>query len=469
MNDNNYKKLAKNTAIFAIGNFGSKILSFLIVPLYTYVLTTAEYGTIDLFITSLGMVIPFSTMMVNEALIRFVLGKELTPREAVSNCFAIFLFGSIVSIASTPLYKLIFNFNEYIWIFVVLLVFRTFNQIFSEYFRSVNQNIKFTVFGVITTATTLGFNVIFLMIFKWGIAGYLYATLLSALVGALYILIFSDIMKIISFKAVDKTIIKLILKYSAPLVPNALMWWIMSAGDKYIINYYLGDDANGLYSLALKIPQIINMVYALFIQAWQMSAIEVNQKNDKASFYRNVFNVTSFVMVLLTAGIIMLIKPLYTIVMSTSFEEAWMYVPLLSVATIISCYASFFSVVYTVGTKTRKVFTTTALGAVTNLAFNFALVQLFGMQGIATGTCLGYLAVLLVRSRDMKKEMGITIYFERNIVSFVFLLAQAAILILVGGVYAYGFSVLSIIVILYLYRNEMKQVIQVFKEKFRRR
>ena len=247
------------------------------------------------------------------------------------------------------------------------------------------------------------------------------------------------------------------------------MWWIMSAGDKYIINYYLGDDANGLYSLALKIPQIINMVYALFIQAWQMSAIEVNQKNDKASFYRNVFNVTSFVMVLLTAGIIMLIKPLYTIVMSTSFEEAWMYVPLLSVATIISCYASFFSVVYTVGTKTRKVFTTTALGAVTNLAFNFALVQLFGMQGIATGTCLGYLAVLLVRSRDMKKEMGITIYFERNIVSFVFLLAQAAILILVGGVYAYGFSVLSIIVILYLYRNEMKQVIQVFKEKFRRR
>lgn len=59
-------------------------------PLYTYVLTTAEYGVIDLFITSLGMVIPFSTMMVNEALIRYVLGKELTPKEAASNCFAVF-------------------------------------------------------------------------------------------------------------------------------------------------------------------------------------------------------------------------------------------------------------------------------------------------------------------------------------------------------------------------------------------
>ena len=53
MKESNYKKLVYNTAIFAIGNFGSKVLTFLIVPLYTYVLTTAEYGVIDLFITRL--------------------------------------------------------------------------------------------------------------------------------------------------------------------------------------------------------------------------------------------------------------------------------------------------------------------------------------------------------------------------------------------------------------------------------
>lgn len=142
MSENNYKKLVYNTAIFAVGNFGSKILTFLIVPLYTYVLTTAEYGTIDLFITSLGMVIPFSTMMVNEALIRFVLGKDLTPKEAASNCFAVFLFGAAISIAFTPVYKMIFKFDEYIWIFVALLVVRTFNQIYSEYFRAINSECK---------------------------------------------------------------------------------------------------------------------------------------------------------------------------------------------------------------------------------------------------------------------------------------------------------------------------------------
>ena len=459
MSENNYKKLVYNTAIFAVGNFGSKILTFLIVPLYTYVLTTAEYGTIDLFITSLGMVIPFSTMMVNEALIRFVLGKDLTPKEAASNCFAVFLFGAAISIAFTPVYKMIFKFDEYIWIFVALLVVRTFNQIYSEYFRAINQNVKFTIFGLITTATTLGFNVLFLLVFKWGMAGYLYATLLAAVIGTIYILVFSDFFKVVSFKCIDKKILKMILKYSIPLVPNSLMWWIMAAGDKYIINYFLGDSANGIYSLALKIPQIINMVYSLFIQAWQMSAIEVESSEDKKGFYQNVFNVTSFGMVFITIGIVMLIKPVYVGVMSKEFAIAWEYVPLLSVSTIISCYASFFSVVYTVGAKTNKVFITTALGAATNLLFNFILVRPLGMQGIAIGTCLGYFAVLLIRARDMKIEMNIGISFKRNIFSFVLLIIHSLILISFGEIQAFLFVMFVLCQFVY---NQVSRLYEVF-------
>lgn len=464
MKENSYKKLAYNTVIFAIGNFGSKVLTFLIVPLYTYVLTTAEYGIIDLFITSIGMVIPFSSMMVNEALVRFVLGKELTSKEAASNCFAIFLFGALLSILFTPLYKL-FCFEEYIWIFVALLVLRTFNQIFSEYFRAINQNIKFTVFGVIITATTLGFNVLFLVFMRLGIRGYLYATLLSSGMGTLYILFFSDFFQVVSFKSIDKNIIKLILKYSVPLVPNSLMWWIMAAGDKYIINYFLGDNANGLYSLALKVPQIINMIYSLFIQAWQMSAIEINQSDDKSSFYQNVFHATSFVMGLVTSGIIMVVKPLYVGVMSVSFVDAWKYVPLLSVSAIISCYASYFSVVYTVGTKTKKVLQTTALGTVVNLSLNFLLVVPFGMQGIAIGTCLGYLVVLVVRVRDMRLEMQICFDFKRNILTFVCLLVQSVILICYGGFISFGVSAFSITFIVLMYWREMVTVF----EKLRKR
>ena len=73
MGSSKYTKLVKNTAIFAIGNFSTKILTFLIVPLYTYVLTTEEYGRIDLFTTTISFLVPIVTLQVQEALIRYLL------------------------------------------------------------------------------------------------------------------------------------------------------------------------------------------------------------------------------------------------------------------------------------------------------------------------------------------------------------------------------------------------------------
>ena len=170
-------------------------------------------------------------------------------------------------------------------------------------------------------------------------------------------------------------------------------------------------------------------------------------------------------MVFITIGIVMLIKPVYVGVMSKEFAIAWEYVPLLSVSTIISCYASFFSVVYTVGAKTNKVFITTALGAATNLLFNFILVKPLGMQGIAIGTCLGYFAVLLIRARDMKIEMNIGISFKRNIFSFVLLIIHSLILISFGEIQAFLFGIVSLMITSFMYREEMKAIIHLSNPK----
>ena len=128
-------------------------------------------------------------------------------------------------------------------------------------------------------------------------------------------------------------------------------------------------------------------------------------------------------------------------------------------STIISCYASFFSVVYTVGAKTNKVFITTALGAATNLLFNFILVRPLGMQGIAIGTCLGYFAVLLIRARDMKIEMNIGISFKRNIFSFVLLIIHSLILISFGEIQAFLFVMFVLCQFVY---NQVSRLYEVF-------
>ena len=82
--ESKYKKLVKNSVVFFIGNLGSKVITFLIVPFYTYYLTTAEYGTADLVTTTVNLLVPFAMVGMNEAVLRFTVSKEV---EFASCCY----------------------------------------------------------------------------------------------------------------------------------------------------------------------------------------------------------------------------------------------------------------------------------------------------------------------------------------------------------------------------------------------
>lgn len=232
----------------------------------------------------------------------------------------------------------------------------------------------------------------------------------------------------------------------------------MSAGDKYIINYFLGDSANGLYSLALKIPTIITLFYSIFFQAWQMSAIEENNSESRKRFYENVFKLTNALLAGLIVCIIAGVKPLYVLVMSDRFSPAWIYVPVLCVSTAFNCQASFFGVVYTTSEKTSKAFITTALGAAMNLCFNFLLIRPLGLQGVAIGTCLGYVVVCLIRANDTKKEIHMDFDLVRTVLMILVMIMQCVVTIIGGNVaIAIAGGVASIAIIL-LYRKEIIEI-----------
>lgn len=454
-----YTKLVKNTAIFAIGSFGTKILTFLIVPLYTYVLTTEEYGRIDLFATTLNFLIPIVTLSVQEAMIRYLLGKDIDENTALSNCWFVYLCGSIFSIALFPLYKLYFKTNTLALIFTVLLILNSFNSIFMHYLRAVGKNIAYTVKGIIGTMILLTSNVIFLVVHKIGMMGYLYSMIISQSFGVLYLLVVGKLWNKLNFKSLDKIVLKRMLRFSIPLIPNSLMWWVMSAGDKYIINFFLGDSANGIYSLSLKIPTIITLFYSIFFQAWQMSAIEENNQIGRKKFYETIYKLTNALLSFLIAGIILCIKPLYVLIMNEKFAPAWIYVPILAVATAFNCQSSFFGVIYTTSEKTSKAFSTTALGALINLFFNFILIKPFGLQGVAIGTCMGYVVVVLIRARDTKREIQMNFDIKRTIQALIVLSVQCYITITLNNIEIAISGCISILALMFLYRKELIEIL----------
>ena len=467
--ENGYTKLVKNTAIFALGSFGSKVLSFLIVPLYSYVLSTEEYGRIDLFTTAISLVIPFITLLIQEALLRFLMGKEITEETAVTNCFIIFIIGALFSVLLTPLFGIIFKFGEYLSLFIIILVFNAFTQIFSQYFRAIGRNVAFTVNGIIVTSTLLGFNVFFLVGLKLGMKGYFYSMLLSQIASTFHILLVGNIFSLISVRAIDSAKLKEMLRFSIPLIPNTLMWWIMSAGDKYIINYYLGDGANGLYAMALKVPTVISLIYTIFYQAWQMSAIEAKSLSDEKRFYETVFMVTNALLSVLIVVVIVTVKPVYIFAMSDSFESSWMYVPLLSVATFFSCCGSFFGVVYTVSKKSHMAFLTTFAGAVVNIMSNLLLVNRFGLYGIAIGTTLGYVVVTIMRMRDAKREIGMSFDLSRTLMMVAIIILQAALTTHFQGKETYSFGLIAISAVYVLYRHEVLEILQIAKSRIHKK
>lgn len=464
-----YKKLAKNTAIFAVGNFSTKILSFLIVPLYTYVLTTEEYGRIDLFVTTLSFLVPIMTLSIQEALIRYLLGKEVDENTAISNCWAVYIVGAVISVLLFPLYRLYLKDENISLIFTILLLFNSFNAIFTHYLRSIGRNIAYTIKGIIDTIVLLSFNVIFLIFMHLGMMGYLYSMAISQLVGCVYLLFVGKLWNKLNLKHLNYRVLKKMVRFSMPLIPNSLMWWIMSAGDKYIINYFLGDSANGIYSLSLKIPTIITMLYSIFFQAWQMSAIEENDSKEREEFYSTIYRLTNALLIGIVALIIIGIKPLYVLVMNNNFATAWVYVPILSIATAFNCQSSFFGVVYTTAEKTTRAFGTTALGATMNLIFNFALIKPLGLQGVAVGTCMGYIVVALVRARDAKKEINMDFDIKRTFLAVAIVFIQSIITIYIGNIGIIVVGIISISLLVKIYYYEICEIVNKCRILFRRK
>lgn len=456
--ENRYTKLIKNTFIFTIGSFGSRILTFLIVPFYTFVLTTAEYGKIDLFTTTISLMLPFTTLLMQEALIRFVSVDEIDKKIALSNSFVVFLVGVLITILMIPIYLYGFEFGENTSLYIIIMIFNSYNAIFSQYLKAIGKNISYTFYGIINTIVLLGSNLLLLLYFKWGLQGYLISILISQIASALYVTKEGEILKDISFTKIDLSVLRVMLKYTIPLVPNSLMWWIMNAGDKYIINYYLGDSANGIYSIAMKVPTLISMIYNIFMQAWQLSAIEEKDSKEYNNFFNNVFVLLSSVIVLLSSVIIISVQPIFSLCLAEAYQSSWKYVPFLCIAMIISCFSTFFAVIYVVSKDSKKAFTTTVYGAIINVAFNFILIKYMGLYGVAIGTILGYIVVAILRIKHTQKYLKSSEKYSRVICSLFFLIIESIIILIFNNFLGYCLAFAIVIFELFIYRNEIKKI-----------
>lgn len=405
VSEKSYKKLFSNTIIFAIGSFGSKLLVLILVPLYTAALLPEQYGTVDLVAQTANILLPIFTLSVSEAALRFGLDAKSPERRKTiyTTCLGVVICGLGIMAAICPLLSRLEYLDGFSTILYIYVWTAALKQLNATYTRSLEKVKLFAVDGILTTLMMILFNILFLLKFKWGMTGYLLAIILSDFCSSVFLFVAAGLWRHVDPRRFQLSALREMLRYCAPLVPTTLLWLITSISDRFIIVMYHGEAMNGINTVAYKIPTIITTIFTMFSQAWNMSAIQENGSEGREGFYTTVFSLNQSFMYVMAAGILMINRPLTYIWVNPAYHEAMLYSPILTMATIFTCFNVFLGSVYIAEKKTKRSFMTSLAAGIINIILNFLLIPRFGIYGAAGATFAAYFLVFFFRLFDTSR------------------------------------------------------------------
>ena len=411
-----YGDLTKNTILFAISSFGAKIVSFLLLPLYTFVLTTGDYGTADLMTTAVSLLLPVLTINIQDAVLRFALDKRYGQQQVLSVAIRVVGIGTGILLFLLGLgYQsgLLRVEEQYLFFLIATFVSHSLYNVFSMYLKSIDKVKIFAVCGIINTLATAVLNIVLLVYVKMGITGYLIAYAGGSFVAVFCMVIWGKLYQDISLFHVDSRILKEMAIYSIPLIANSLAWWLNTASDRYILTFFCGAAVNGIYAVSYKIPTILSTLQHVFYNAWSVSAITEFDADDKDGFIGNIYALYMSVCILACSGIMLMNIPAARLLYAKDFFEAWKYVPPLLVGTAFNGLALFEGCLFTAVKKTKSISRTTMVGAGVNTILNFSLIPVIGAYGAAIATMVGYMVIWGVRACELRKIVKMKVnWFE---------------------------------------------------------
>lgn len=429
-NKSKYELLINNTLLISIGTFGSKILTFLMTRFYTEALTPSDYGEADLIIQTANLLIPLVSAGITDGVFRFVLE---TDDEHTAKRKSIFSAGFYTISAGTAILAALSSFisipgflSEYKWLLIWFISASCYHSLCAQFIRGEGKTRLFAYQGVLNTVLVIVFSILFLSVFEAGTSGYIISIALADSICALYLAAGQKLWRLMDIH-LKPGMWRKMMRYSLPLVPAALFWWITSVSDRYMITWFLGSGANGIYTVASKIPAIITLISGMFLEAWQFSAVRESRGSRRSyiSFYTNIWSM--FLTVMFTGGsIIIAFSPAAIRLLAASeYYSAAEYLPILTAAAILSSLVSFMGSVYIVTKRSSLSFLTTAAGAVFNIILNFLLIPThLGIYGAAIATLCSYLLSFLIRIISIRNILPFRIYGGRLFMSILIIAVQ---------------------------------------------
>lgn len=404
-------KLIKNTAIIAIGNIMTKCISFFMLPLYTSLLNTTQFGTVDLISTYSALLLIIITLQFEQGVFRYLVevrdNKGLQKKYITTAVVTVFLMAALFCV-SIGVVLTIFNY-KYTCYFLVIVFFGSIYTLLLQVPRGLGNNMIYAVSSFISGALNVVLNVFFIAILKMGVEGMLIGTIISQIVASMYIVIAIRLVAFIDYSTFDKKILRELLKYSLPLVPYSLCWWVINASDRTVIQKFMGTSANGLYAVAYKFPSLFSMVSNIFQLAWTESAAENANSMDRDEYYNQIMNKSIRFYSSCNLGIIAILPFVFSILIRNQFAETYYYIPILMTAALFHSIGGLYGSIYFAFKATKKVAITTFIAAIVNIVINVCFINEIGLYAAALSSMVAYLVIIIIRVIDLNSMVNITI------------------------------------------------------------
>ena len=414
--------LAKNTIMLTFCALINKGLLFIMIPLFSRWLTVSEYGSYDVYATYITLLIPIITFSCSEAIFRLSIDKTdyNSKKYYITNGLSIITINLFITSIFIYLFGKVTDWDVTIP-FLILLIGETFDNYFQGYLRAIK---KLNIYAITKSIGVVGTSIMVTVLVKFlnmGLNGIMYGYAFGCFFSIFFSIIYTKWWKFLDIHKIKFKIAKELISYSYALIPNSISWWIINVSDRSIINIYLGNEANGIYGITYKIPNLCSSLFAMFSISWQETASELAKAKEKNEYYIYIYNRLLRILLTLCIGIMSCNFIFFEYIFDKKYYEGHLYSAILITSIIFSSISQFFGGIQISLKKPKSNGISTIIGAIANVVIHIVLVENIGLFAAAISTLVSNIIVCIIRKLQLKKDMYIKINKNNYIYIFVFI------------------------------------------------
>lgn len=421
----------KSFGLYFLGNILSKLMMFILLPIYTEYLAPEELGYYDVANTYLNLLITFLFIDIYVGIMRFVFDEQDKNNyyRPISNGIIIFVISLILYSLAVFTISLFYTIHYllYIYIYGVCVVC---NNLFGYLARTLNKNKVFAFSGVLGTFIIGGISIIGLLYFKGGIEVLYIASIIGLVVQILMLENHLHVTRQFSTKYYDKTLLNSLVKYSLPLSLNSLAYWFLTGYSNVAISKMLGLEENGIYVVAMKFGLVINLLSTCFNLAWQEIIFKRGNENKESLslFYSKTVNLLISFLIIGALLLMHVSNIIFPFMVADSYILSKQIIPFCIIAAIINVISGFMGQIYAALKVTKTIVYSTFLACLLNVFIVPLFIMQWGLVGATGAIVISYLCNVIMRISFIRKTVVIEIQFAK--------LASLCILAL-GSLYVY--------------------------------